>query len=379
MKKGVRWRYLARAPGILADMLLRGRYEFTYDLMPFAATDMSWAKRLNLLRAGLNLLYRRGRPWSRPIHTQIELTNYCNLQCPVCPTGTGRLDRGRGAMDLDLLQRVVDEVGPYLLTAALWAWGEPLLHPRLADTLRIATGGPFSTLLSTNGQNLNDPAVLDALLEYPPTYLIVAVDGLTNETNSHYRVGGSLEPALEGVRSLAARKGRNGQAEPVLHMRYIVTRQNQHELPRVEEFARENGFDALSIRTLSIIDAPETDHRELVPDREVFQAYEYADGRRVAREDFVCQLAFCVPTVLVDGTVVACDQDFNAQAAYGRLGAGASFDDIWFSREARRVRRRIKKHPETLSFCRNCPYADRRTNSCSVRWVDLRSEPAATS
>jgi len=379
MRKQMRRQYLSHAPRLLADILLRGHYGFTYDLMPFAATDMSWAKRTNLLRAGLNLLYRRRRPWSRPIHMQIELTNYCNLHCPVCPTGIGKLNRKGAPMELDLLQRVVEEVGPHLLTASLWGWGEPLLHPRLADALRIATGGPFATLLSTNGQNLNDPAVQDALLEHPPTYLIVAIDGLTNETNSHYRVGGSLEPALEGVRALAQRKARNRQAEPVLHMRYLVTRQNQHELPRVEDFARENGFDALSIRTLSIIDAPETEHRDLVPDKEVFRAYEYADGERLHRGDFICQTAFCVPTVLVDGTVVACDQDFNAQAPYGRLGDDMSFDDIWFSREAGAVRERIKERPQSLSFCRNCPYADRSTNTCSVRWVDLRTDPVPAS
>ena len=46
---------------------------------------------------------------------------------------------------------------------------------------------------------------------HPPTYLIVAIDGLTDETNSVYQ-GARLAPALEGVRALADWKERSGHA-----------------------------------------------------------------------------------------------------------------------------------------------------------------------
>jgi len=376
MRKRVRWQYVKRSPRLLTN-LLAGRHDFTFDLMPFHQRGLSWAKRINLLRAGLNLFWRRNRPWSWPIHMQMELTSYCNLRCPVCPTGAGILKRSARAMDLPLLERVTDEVGPYLLTMSLWAWGEPLLHPQLAEALRIVTGRTFGVKLSTNGQNLDDPRVQEALLDHPPTYLIVAIDGLTDATNSRYRVGARLAPALEGVRALAAARRRRGQSEPLLHMRYIVTRHNEHELPGLEDFARRNGFDVLSVRTMSIIDAPEAEHRSLVPEHDEYRAYEYEKGCRVRRDDFVCQTAFNLPAVLADGTVVACDQDFNAQAPLGRLGEGTSFADVWFGRQAQDVRRRIKREPRSLSFCRDCPYADRSSNTCSVRWIDLRQEKTA--
>ena len=71
-------------------------------------------------------------------------------------------------MDVNLFDRLMYEVGPYLLTMSLWAWGEPVLHPRLADILRIAGQYDVVTLLSTNGQNLNDERVVEALINYPP-------------------------------------------------------------------------------------------------------------------------------------------------------------------------------------------------------------------
>jgi radical SAM protein with 4Fe4S-binding SPASM domain len=376
MKERVRWQYFARSGRLLAD-ILRGRYDFTYDLMPFHERGMSWAKRTNLLRAGLNLLYRRSRPWSWPIHMMVELTSYCNLRCPVCPTGAGRLTRSPAAIELDLLKRILDEAGPYLLTLSLWGWGEPLLHPRLRDALRIVRESGAASRVSTNGQNLHRPDVQEALLAYPPALLIVAIDGLTEGTNARYRVDASLEQALEGVRALAQKRQAASQPGPHLQMRFLATRANEHEVPLLEDFARRNMFDSLSVRTLSTIEGPEPAHEELVPEDGRLRAYAHEGGPGVLPQDFTCQIAFAQPTVLVDGTVVACDQDFNADAAFGRMGDGVLFRDLWFGRPAREVRRQVRDAPQTLAFCRNCPYTDRIENTCSIAHVDLRESKAA--
>jgi len=373
MRSHERKRSLVQSPRLVWDVLVRGRYAFVYDRMPMTVTGMSAAKRLNLCRSGGNLLYRRLRPWSMPLHMQFELTNYCNLRCPVCPTGARAVERHPAAMDVELFERVMNEVGPYLLTASLWAWGEPLLHPRLEDILGAARKHPVALLLSTNGQTLDEERVQAALLRQPPSHLIVAIDGLTDETNSRFRTGARLKPAIEGVRRLAERKRQSGQSLPLLHMRYIVMKHNQHELPRVEEFARENGFDLLSLRTLSLIDAesPDAVHGAFVPDGERWRAYAYTGGERLRRSDFICQEPFWFPTLLADGTLVACEQDYNAQQALGKVSESVSFADVWRSEKAAGVRRIIRDRAGELSFCRNCPYSDRSGTDVSVEAVFL--------
>jgi MoaA/NifB/PqqE/SkfB family radical SAM enzyme len=367
-----RWEYLSRAPRIARNLLLWGEHRFTFDYMPMSVKGLSWPGRWNMLRAALNLGYRRLRPWNWPLHMQVELTSFCNLRCPVCPVGTGDLERTPQAMDPDLFERLMEEAGPYLLTLALWAWGEPLLHPELRRMLAIARRYPAAVLLSTNGQNLNRPSVQDALRGEPPAFLIVAIDGLCDETNSAYRRGAKLAPALEGARALADWKARTGSSLPVLHFRFLAMKQNEHEIPRIREFAAENGFDMVSIRGLSIIDSTERPHRDLLPADRLLRAYRYEDNRRVRRSDFVCQHAFNFPTVLADGTVVACEQDFNGHHPYGIFSRERSFAGIWFGRDARRVRKVVRDDPEQYSFCRNCPYADRDSSSCSIEGYSLR-------
>jgi radical SAM protein with 4Fe4S-binding SPASM domain len=380
MRSSIRWKYLARSPKLAWDILFRGRYDYTFDLMPMHQANMPLRKRLNLLRSGLNLLYRRLKPWSWPIQMQVELTNFCNLRCPVCPTGLGKIERPAQVLDPVLFERLMDEVGPYLLGVCLWAWGEPLLHPDFGRMVRITRRHGILSSLSTNGQNLDDPKVQDQLLADPPTYLIVAIDGITEETHATYRVGASLKKALAGVRQLAAMKRQRGQEFPILHMRYIAMKHNQHEAPQLKAFAQDNGFDMLTIRSLSIIDDDENQgrHHELVPDAPQFQPYQYEEGRRVHRNDYLCQLAFTFPTMLVDGTLVACDQDFNGKYAYGRLDAGTTVADLWHGPRAMEMRKVIRTSREQYSFCRNCPYADRPRNTCSMEVAMFRPPPAAT-
>ncbi|OFW11310.1 MAG: hypothetical protein A3H96_16550 [Acidobacteria bacterium RIFCSPLOWO2_02_FULL_67_36] len=217
----------------------------------------------------------------------------------------------------------------------------------------------------------------DALRNQPPAYLIVAIDGLCDETNAQYRKGARLQPALEGVRALADWKRRSGSRFPVLHGRFMAMRHNEHELPDVRAFAAAAGFDMLSIRALSIIDSSDDTHRALLPSDDALRAYTYENGARVSRQDFVCQHAFSYPTVLADGTLVACEQDYNGTQPYGRLSSADSFRDLWFSPRAARIRRIIRDDPPQFSFCRNCPYADRPTSSCSVAAYRLESDGRA--
>lgn len=371
MREKERRNYLKRAPQLFNDILVRGRYDFAYDLMPTHTMRMPLPKRFNLLRSGVNLVHRRLHPWSWPINMAIELTNYCDLKCKVCPTGIGKLERQPAAMEPALFERLMNEVGPYLLTVSLWGWGEPLLHPQLSDILRLAQNRGVTTFLSTHGQNLSDEKVLKALVSYPPTFLIVALDGITDETNPPFRVGAKVNSALSGVRRLAQMKAQAGSKLPILHWRFIAMKHNEHELPQLPKFAAENQFDILTIRTLAIIDAPDDTHLGLIPSDESYRAYGYENNNRISRTGFICEKAFTYATAFVDGTVVACDQDYNAQQPYGILADGTSFADIWWSRQAAEIRRTIRDNPKNFSFCRNCPFRDRSVGPVSAEYYNL--------
>ncbi len=372
MRNAKRRQYFKDSFKIFTDVAIRGRYDFEYDLMPCHSSNIPAAKRLNILRAGANLIYQKTNPWSWPIHMSIELTNYCNLSCHVCPTGIGELTRKPQAMDPALFERLLKEVGPYLLTASLWGWGEPLLHPDIRDILRLQHNRGINTFISTNGQNLDDDRVLQALIDFPPTYLIVCLDGISNETNAKFRVGAKLAPALYGVRELARMKKERHSRFPILHHRFIAMRHNEHEMQELPSFSANNHFDILTVRTLSIIDAPDDSYNKLKPVDKALCAYQYENDQRINRTDFICEKAFTFPAVFSDGSVTACDQDCNALQPYGKLADGATFEEIWRSKQATQIRRVIRDRPNSFSFCLNCPFKDRPVTDCSIKRYDLQ-------
>jgi radical SAM protein with 4Fe4S-binding SPASM domain len=128
----------------------------------------------------------------------------------------------------------------------------------------------------------------------------------------------------------------------------------------------------VSLRSLSVIDSADDAHRRLVPVDEALRAYRYDGNRRVQRTDFVCQRAFSFPTLLTDGRVVSCEQDFNGQRPYGVVGRDGSFGAIWRSAQAGAVRKVIRDNPAQYSFCRNCPFTDRPISSCSFESYTVR-------
>lgn len=263
-------------------------------------------------------------------------------------------------MDPELFAGVMKEVGPYLLTATLWGWGESLLNPRLGEILSIAARYPAVTLLSTNGQNLDQEHVVQAILSAPPAYLIVAIDGLDEKTHSEFRKGARLETALEGVRRIADFKKARGLRFPVLHMRFIVMRHNEHQVPEVGKFARRHGFDMATLRKLSIYgsDSAFEFTSRLKPER---------DQQAATPRDFTCMQPFWFPSLYADGTIVLCEQDFNAVAGCGKAGPETSFSTLWFGPEAAKHRRTIVARPDALPFCARCPTCERGSTDTSFQ------------
>jgi MoaA/NifB/PqqE/SkfB family radical SAM enzyme len=294
---------------------------------------------------------------------QFELTNYCNLRCPVCPTGSRWLNRHPESMPVELFRQVLEEVGPYLLTMSLWGWGEPLLHPKLSEILAAAAQHRVFSLLSTNGQNLDQPKVQEALIRFPPDHLIVALDGLTDKSNSRFRIGARLEPALTGVRQLAEAKRLLKARKPVLHMRYIVMKHNRHELPRLVEFAKKADFDFLSFRNLCSIGSDDGLRavNPFLSENDLHRGLLSPGGQDKKGDKFLCYEPFWFPALFSDGTLAPCDQDFNGEVAMGKVEINhpGSFRQIWNGIPSRNIRKTIKQNPGSITCCRYCFFENR--------------------
>src|SRR5205085_1639884 len=64
----------------------------------------------------------------RPMNITIEPTNYCNLRCPICETGAGKLNRKSEHMSLAAFRTIIDKIAPTTNTLMFYFMGEPFLN-----------------------------------------------------------------------------------------------------------------------------------------------------------------------------------------------------------------------------------------------------------
>ncbi len=110
----------------------------------------TWKKLLNLAMSAVEEKSLTERVRAMPYTATIDVTNACNLRCPGCPTGLGLSGRAKSMMSLEMLQAFLDQTAEYLLVAHLYNWGEPLLHPRIADIVRLVHERRIFTSMSSH-------------------------------------------------------------------------------------------------------------------------------------------------------------------------------------------------------------------------------------
>ena len=179
----------------------------------------------------------------------VEPTNACNLDCRTCLRHAW--DEPEGFMDWLVYERVVeglaaagrdadgrDAAGP--ATVAFMGLGEPLLHPRLVDMVRLATERGMATEVTTNALLLDQP-MADALVAAGLGQLVVSIDGATAETFGKVRSGASLATVVRNVQYLQDKREFVDGPRVRVGLEFVAMRSNVAELPGLNRVAAQLG------------------------------------------------------------------------------------------------------------------------------------------
>ncbi len=82
----------------------------------------------------------------------IEISNICNLQCSFCP----EVIRTKGLIELELFEKIIKQVAPITEQVAFHLMGDPLVHPKLEELVRICHEYKTPINLVTNGVLLRE-------------------------------------------------------------------------------------------------------------------------------------------------------------------------------------------------------------------------------
>jgi len=230
----------------LADKLLQKVPQYTrnqrhLDSVLHHGTLRKWA---NLLRVELERKMRRIEVASRPYLLILDPCNYCNLRCPLCPTGVKQLGRDQSMLSFEHFRHYFDPHIPYLFEVYMHNWGESLINKEVYRMIEYAQRHNVGTNLSSN-LVIVDSDDIDHILDSGLEYLVVSLDGTSPETYSQYRVRGDYDKVIANLGELIRRRNQRGQKTPVIEWQYIVMKQNEHEIPEAEILAKKLGVDKL--------------------------------------------------------------------------------------------------------------------------------------
>jgi len=338
----------------------------TCDAIPYAFENVPLKKVINWLKVETSLLVKPDRPWGWPTHLQVEPTNRCNLRCVLCPV-SGEMQRSQGHMDISLFRNLIDQIGDFLFLILLWDWGEPFMNPGIHEMIAYAKRKGIKLISSTNGHLFTNLELADRVIESGLDTLIFAVDGVSQATYEKYRRRGCLETALEGVRTLVARKRELGSSTPLINFRFIVMRHNEHEISSLKELAKSLGVDALTLKTLNPganntyrgkEESPAKHGLELLPENHRYRRFDFAGNgdTPIHASSNPCKNLWNAPAIHWDGKVCPCTYDYDDRFVLGDLKKEA-FEEVWRGRSYRRMRRMLRQNDKANHFCNKCSYA----------------------
>ena len=309
-------------------------------------------KPVNLILAGYSFLKssvsRQASVYGMPPAIGIELTNHCNLHCPECASGSGDMKREKGFMDIELFNRIISELKPYLYRINLYFQGEPLMHPGFFSF--IGNSGKIRTVMSTNGHFLSEENS-EKIVRSGLNKLIISLDGIDQDTYSAYRIGGNIDTVTNGIRNVSnARKKYNSPLK--IEIQVLVNRFNEFQLPEIKKLAK--AFNAsLKLKSMQIISR--NNFERWLPTDVKFRRYMIRNGEYQIKSTLPdrCARLWFNPVVTWDGKVLPCCFDKDADHIMGDLRQ-ESFSDIWNGAKYRLFRRILLSDRGTTEICRNC-------------------------
>lgn len=137
---------------------------------------------------------------SFPRRVDIETTNFCPLACPMCPRQF--MTRRRGFMEYSLVEKIVKEVADKKESdfdhMAVHQIGEPLLHPRIVDIVKLIVDNGLTAVLTTSGFLLKKD-IARRLMEVNLQHIAISLDSLAPEQYEKIRKGSKLDVVIKNI------------------------------------------------------------------------------------------------------------------------------------------------------------------------------------
>ncbi len=250
-------------------------------------------------------------------------------------------------MTIEQFKHIVNQIKPHTNFIYFHVKGEPLMHPHLREFLDIAYENDLRVNLTTNGTPLKKQQSL--LLDHPAVrqvnlslHAFNEIDGIDNDDYLKTAISFAKQANDKGI--------------------YVVM--------RLWNLDKENNTDDNSIKIMHDIEKAfswETPLIEKMGGRNsvkishhAFVGWEQEFEWPSLSHEFVSDTGFCYGmrhqiAILVDGTIVPCCLDANAEAPLGNIYS-QKFADIIQSKHAKEIKHGFENRICANNLCKRCTF-----------------------
>jgi MoaA/NifB/PqqE/SkfB family radical SAM enzyme len=290
-----------------------------------------------------------------PYTAVVDISNTCNLRCPLCAMGRREIIPRPNRMSLENYAAAVSPFQDYLFLVCLYNWGEPFFNRDIYRIIRWNTAANIATFVSSN---LNLPIDAEELVRSGLEQLVISGDGITQEVYEKYRVGGSLARVLQNLAAIVEAKRRLHARLPYVEWQCLVNRHNEGQLAEVRRTVLNLGADEVRFANINFFSAPDAAaQQEWLPQNPAYRAFAAAGSanRRKGAVRRPCPWLWRTAVVNSDGGIVPCCL-FDVHD-WGNV-LSQPFSAIWSNELFDEARRRSQKTGGLWKrelVCDNCP------------------------
>ena len=294
---------------------------------------------------------------SRDIHVfNVETTNYCNMRCVMCPRTT-MMDRSVQWIDDALFEKIIQQIVAHKpeKLAEFWdfiksrynigaeeqsenhfyfhivakclllhGYGEPLLDRKIVERVKVCAHHGLPTYFSCVPANINLEKI-QTLMEHGLSILKFSMDAITNEEQKairgkHNNFSDSFRK-IQGVLDIKERLGLDTKI--IITMIELKDNAEQQRIKKQFDDLWENKDVYYYIKSM---------------DNKWYAKSKDPGKDRSHYSQQYCEFPWISLTVMSNGAVVPCTQDYNAEMVFGNA-KHQSLQEIWNGEQFQAFRR----------------------------------------
>lgn len=292
------------------------------------------------------------RHMEEPLLMDVELTNSCNLQCYMCPTGTGSMVRKKGFMTEEVMDRIIANLkGSSIGGIRFILWGEPTLHPHFLEFAGKVKKIGKLVHFNTNGILLTEH-MMRALVDMEIDSVKFSFQGVDRESYEEMRFGSEWDQIIGNIKKLNVIRG--GMEKPYIQISTTVTTESEDRIKKfVDEMTPLCEYINVGQTILNHLDL---DKMNLPEDRK--EAFISLKNRQslVERHLDICPEVYNKLSILYNGDVTMCCNDFDGQDMVLGNILHQSIQELWKSPKAEAICKMLedRNNYDEIGICSIC-------------------------